>query len=164
MDRYTDLAAALSQDLHLAGDMPLTSDMDPRTAAQVLLARSLLKKREDWPTDMLKVQSDRALAQFLASDDSCIAWNHGKLDHLDVRVDGDELLIERHFVGPDFGVDWGDDLFVGELQKFLDVLLNPGDEADQFDLHSISRLMIPGPGLLLGPTHATSIRSCLLRN
>lgn len=126
MDRYQALGTAILQDLGVHPDQPITSDLSGQDVAKIMLARSVLKKREDWPTSMIQQQSAAALELFLESNTACEGWRW-QPEH-----------------------SW-DDLLAGELKDFLATLLDPQNEPEQcFDLSHITRLMAPGPGAAVG--------------
>jgi len=122
MSRYEALEKALSLDIDVSPDLPITGDLSPVTVAKVCLRASLLKKREVWDESMLQTQEKRALDLFLESNTACKGWTW-EPDHV---MDG---------------------IFMGELQSWLHDLLDPQHEPDSaFDLRSIMELAMPGPG------------------
>jgi hypothetical protein len=120
--RYNAISTAIMQDLDVDPSTPITGDMEGRDVAMVVLANTLLKKREVWPQDMIATQEARALELFLESNSACQQWSW-KPDHV------------------------MDDLFVGELRSFLAELCDPQHEPDlEISLSSLAQGMGPGPG------------------
>jgi len=130
MRDYAALGAAIALDLPEDPDRVVTSDTPAPVASSISLLKSILKKREDWPSEMLEQQSTTALNRFVQTNKRVGEWSW--------KPEG----------------SW-DEQLMNEVQYLLWKLLEPGDPTEAFDLAFIAEYGGQGPGAVVGGDSTT---------